>query len=195
MTAFPSKLQPRASLGLKGDHERELLRFYLLTFISAPSASMDPLSAAASVIAIATIAGQVGKAFAELRRDCSELPGRLHALSNEIADIEFVLHQVATVLQERNCLSDCDKESIPRLLTQADVKLTELKSILDSLGGTSKRGRVLLRANVWRKLYPKLQALQVDIRTIKCSLNVLLGASNSYAHLRAFISEENDICN
>lgn len=61
---------------------------------------MDPLSAAASVIAIATVAGQVGKAFAELRKDCSELPGRLHALSNEITDIEFVLHQVAAVLQE-----------------------------------------------------------------------------------------------
>ena len=36
---------------------------------------------AASVLAIATVAAQVGAAFAELRKDCSELPGRLHALS------------------------------------------------------------------------------------------------------------------
>jgi len=147
--------------------------------VNAIEASMDPLSAAASVLAIATIAGQVGKAFAELRRDCSELPGRLHALSNEVADIEFVLYQVAAVLQERNCLSDSDQEAIPTLLSQADVKLTDLRSILERLGGTCTRRRILLRASVWRKWYPKLQALQADIRAIKCSLNVLLGASNS----------------
>lgn len=140
---------------------------------------MDPLSVAASVIAIATLAGQIGTAFAELRRDCIELPGRLHALSNEVADIEFVLHQVAAVLQERNCLSDNDKGSIPVLLQQTDGKLTEVKSILDHLAGTCTRKRVLLRASVWRKWYPRIQTLQADIRTIKCSLNVLLGASNS----------------
>ena len=141
---------------------------------------MDPLSAAASIIAVATLAGQVGKAFAELRRDCSELPGRLHALSNEVADIDFVLRQVASVLQERNGLSDNDANSIPPLITQADAKLKELKGILDRLAETCTRRRVLLRASVWRKWHPKLQALQADIRAIKCSLNVLLGASNSY---------------
>ncbi|KAL6720093.1 hypothetical protein ACLMJK_002014 [Lecanora helva] len=151
---------------------------------------MDPLSIAASVIAIATVAGQVGKAFAELRKDCSELPGRLHALSNEVADIEFVLHQVAAVLKERNCLSEDDKASIPTLLIQAKAKLTELKSVLDQLAGSCARKRVLLRASVWRKWYPKLQALQVDIRTIKCSLNVLLGASNSRDLLRVRLDLE-----
>ena len=142
---------------------------------------MDPLSAAASVIAIASLASYVCAAFAELRKDCSELPARLDALSNEVADIEFVLHQVAAVLQERNCLSDSDKESIPALLKQAEVKLKALKEILDQLRGSCAARKVLLRASVWRKWLPKLQALQRDIRTVKCSLNVLLGASNSYA--------------
>ena len=142
---------------------------------------MDPLSVVASVIAIATVAGQVGKAFAELRKDCSELPGRLHALSNEVADIEFVLHQVAVVLKERNCLSDSDRASIPTLLVQAEAKLTDLKRILDRLADNGARRRVLLRASAWRKWYPRLQALQVDIRAIKCSLNILLGSSNSFA--------------
>ena len=141
---------------------------------------MDPLSAAASVIGIATAAAQVSAAFAELRKDGAELPGRLYALSNEVADIEFVLHQVASVLRNRNSLTDGDKNSIPVLLGQADVKLKDLKAILDRLADTCTRRQVLLRASVWRKWLPKLQALQVDIRAIKCSLNVLLGASNSY---------------
>lgn len=140
---------------------------------------MDPVSVTASVIAIATVAAQVTTAFAELRKDSVELPGRLHALSNEVADIEFVLYQVAAVLQERNCLSDDDKQSIPALLGQADAKLKQLKNILDRLAGLCTRRRVLLRASVWRKWLPKLQELQADIRGIKCSLNVLLGASNS----------------
>jgi hypothetical protein len=141
---------------------------------------MDPISVTASVIAIATVAAQVSTAFAELRKDCSELPGRLHALSNEVADIEFVLHQVAAVLQERNFLSDSDKESIPTLLVQADAKLKDLKDIIGRLSGNCTARKILLRASAWRKWQPKLQDLQVDIRAIKCSLNVLLGASNSY---------------
>lgn len=149
----------------------------------------DPLSVVASVLAVATAAAQVTAAFAELRKDCSELPGRLHALSNEVADIEFVLHQVAAVLQERNCLSDKDKGSIPVLLVQAEAKLKETKSILDRLADTCLRRRVLLRASVWRKWLPKLQILQEDIRTVKCSLNVLLGASNSYVLHGQYVCE------
>ena len=133
------------------------------------------------MLAIATVAAQVGAAFAELRKDCTELPGRLHALKNEVADVEFVLHQVAAVLKERNCLSDTDKASIPTLLSQADVKLKDLEVILDRFKGSCTTRRVLSRASVWRKWQPKLQALQIDIRAVKCSLNVLLGASNSYA--------------
>ena len=65
---------------------------------------MDPLSISAGIIAVATVAAQVGSAFAELRAICVELPGRLHALNNEFADIEVVLYQVAAVIKERSCL-------------------------------------------------------------------------------------------
>lgn len=144
---------------------------------------MDPLSAVASVVAVATLAAQVTTAFAELRKDTAELPGRLHALSNEVADIKFVLYQVAAVVQERQRLSEIDQNSIPVLLQQAETKLKDLRNILDRLAGSCTRKRVLWRASVWRRWLPKLQALQADIRAIKCSLNVLLGASNSYASL------------
>jgi hypothetical protein len=102
-------------------------------------------------------------------------------LSNEVADVEFVLHQVAAVLQERNCLSDSDKDSIPVSLIQVEAKLRDLKDIVGHLKGHCTSRKLLLRASKWRKWQPKLQPLQTDIRAIKCSLNILLGASNSYA--------------
>ena len=131
---------------------------------------------AASVLATATVAAQVGEAFAELRKDSSELSGRLHTFHNEVADVKFVSHQVAAVLEEHNSsLSDMSKASTPSLLSQADVKLKALKNILDRLKRSYTTRRILPGASAWNECQPKLQALQSDIRALKLSLNMLLG--------------------
>jgi hypothetical protein len=62
---------------------------------------MDPLSIIASSIAVATLAASTCEAFSNLRALCKSFPGRLHALNNEVADIEIVLIQVAKVVEER----------------------------------------------------------------------------------------------
>jgi enamine deaminase RidA (YjgF/YER057c/UK114 family) len=64
---------------------------------------MDPISVTASVIAVATLAAQIAAALSDLRTLCKQLPGRLHALSNEVSDVEVVLIQVAKVIEERSC--------------------------------------------------------------------------------------------
>ena len=140
---------------------------------------MDPLSLTASVIAVATAAAQIGSVFAELRKHCIELPGRLHALNNEVADIEVVLYQVAAVVNDRSSLPASDQTAIPQLLEQAKTKLSELNEIIERLAATCDRKKAILRASAWRKEQPKLQALQEDIKTVKCNLNIMLGASNS----------------
>ena len=140
---------------------------------------MDPLSLTASVIAVATVAAQIGSVFAELRKRCRELPGRLHALNNEVADIEVVLYQVAAALNDRSSLPARDQTAIPHLLKQAKAKLSELNEIIGRLAAACDRKKVFLRASTWRKEQPKLQALQEDIKAVKCSLNIMLGASNS----------------
>lgn len=147
---------------------------------------MDPLSVTASVIAVATLAGQIGTALSELRAFCKQLPGRLHALSNEISDIEVVLYQVGRVVEERSRLSvqipQTDIVSIPNILQRADVKLKELKTIIDHLTAlTTKNGAIIFQIRLWQKEQPKIQNLQEDIREIKSSFNVILGATNSYA--------------
>jgi hypothetical protein len=142
---------------------------------------MDPLSVTSGVIAVATLAAQICSAFADLRSLCRSFPGRLHAVNNEVADLKLVLLEVASVVEERSCLPESKHSAIPHLLKQATTKLIELKSIIDRLITISRNAKIpVAGANAWRKEQDKLQSLQEDIRAIKCNLNIMLGASNSY---------------
>jgi hypothetical protein len=72
-------------------------------------------------------------------------------------------------------------KAIPHLLSQAKSKLHELDAIVMRLAAASAESKLpLLGASVWRKEQGRLQTVQEDIRTVKSSLNILLGASNSY---------------
>ena len=142
---------------------------------------MDPLSLTASIIAVAQLAAATCAAISDLRALCKSLPGRLHAVNNEVADLELVLSEVALLLKERSILPDSGDSSIPHLLKQARTQLDEVKAIVHRLTVAYTRTRVpLVGVNAWRKEQGPLQALQNDIRTVKSSLNLMLGASNSY---------------
>lgn len=143
---------------------------------------MDPLSLTASIIAVATLAAQCAKALSALREASKTLPGRLHALNNEVTDLQAVLADVTTLLDEReNCrITSKEQNSIPHIAAQLSIKLTELKSIVESLTVSCSRSRIpLVRARAWTKVQGKLLSLQEDIKSAKSRLNVLLGASNS----------------
>jgi len=141
---------------------------------------MDPLSIAASAIAIATIAGQVCTLFGELRSLCRSLPGRLAAVNNEVADLEIVLHEIASLVEKRAALPDSKRSTLPHLLKQANTKLRELEVVVRHIRVSCRDARhPLLAANVLRKEQGPVKLLQEEIRAIKCNLNILLGASNS----------------
>ncbi|KFY91368.1 hypothetical protein V498_05505 [Pseudogymnoascus sp. VKM F-4517 (FW-2822)] len=141
---------------------------------------MDPLSIAAGAIAVATLAAQTCAAFAELRSLCRSLPGRLHALNNEVSDLELVLYQLASLVEERVCLPEGNQSTIPYYLRQARIKLIELKGIVNRLAITIRNAKIpIVGANAWRKEQKVLEELQEGIRTVKCNLNIMLGASNS----------------
>ncbi|MCJ1372457.1 hypothetical protein MMC20_003681 [Loxospora ochrophaea] len=142
---------------------------------------MDPLSLAASVIAVATVAAQTCKAFLRLRALHKAIPGRLHALNNEAVDVEIVLYQVATVIRERESLAstipsiDNEQEHIKHLLKQAYSKLNELKAIVNRLCDSCANSKPFdFRGYKWQKEQDRLQALQNDIKSIKCNLNIIL---------------------
>ena len=154
---------------------------------------MDPLSITAAIVGIGAVAHATGRAFKDLRESCNTLPGRLHALSNEVSDIELVLYQVASLVEKQiddPALRD-QEGHIQHLLGQAGLKLSELKNIVETLTIIIKTGKIpILRARAWRKNQPRLQALQEDIKTVKCSLNVMLGASNSRDMVRVRVNLE-----
>ncbi|KAH8432453.1 uncharacterized protein LDX57_010089 [Aspergillus melleus] len=141
---------------------------------------MDPLSISTSVFAIATLAAQTCSAFSDLRSLCQNLPGRLHAVNNEVADLNYVLFQISLLVNDRACLPESKLSAIPHILKQADNKLAEIRDIVNQLNAACRASRVsIFRAHAWRKEQGRLQALQEDIRTVKANLNIILGASNS----------------
>ncbi|KAJ5738108.1 ankyrin repeat-containing domain protein [Penicillium malachiteum] len=141
---------------------------------------MDPLSIGASVIAIATLATQTCSAISDLRSLCQSLPGRLHAVNNEVADLNLVLFQVSLLIESRACFSESRLSAIPHLLHQAEKELVEVKEIVGQLTTACRASRnPFLRAHSWRKEQSRLQDLQANIKNIKANLNIMLGASNS----------------
>ncbi|KAF7624552.1 hypothetical protein F9C07_2281110 [Aspergillus flavus] len=141
---------------------------------------MDPLSIGTGVIAIATLAAQTCSALSDLRSLCQSLPGRLHAVNNEVADLNFVLFQVSLTIEDRACLPENNLSALSHLLNRADVKLHEIKDIVVQLTDACRASRSpIFKAHAWRKEQGRLQMLQEDIRTIKANLNIMLGASNS----------------
>lgn len=143
---------------------------------------MDPLSITASVIALATFATNVCLALSELRAEWTALSGRLHALNNEVADVKIVLYQVAAVIEERSCLQNPNgsQADITVLLDDARSNLNQLKNVVDNFNGAiTHKNAALFRVGIWRKQQARLHTLQENIKRVKSSLNILLGASNS----------------
>ena len=143
---------------------------------------MDPLSITGAILAIASLAASANRAFGELRTLCKTLPGRLHALNNEVSDIELVLHEVESALHDETGDTGIfdHTRSIHHLLDQTRSKLCQVTAIVNSLVSTCKSSKIpLSHAHAWRKHQPRLQALQEDIKNVKCNLNIMLGASHS----------------
>lgn len=141
---------------------------------------MDPVSLTTSAVGLVAFATRVCTAISSLRSLCKTLPGRIHAVSNEVADFELVLLQLAGLLETRRQLPESKYSAMPHLLKQARVKLTELESIIHKLIRVRQNSRMPITiVKAWRNEQARLKELQDDIRSVKSSLNIMLGASNS----------------
>ncbi|KAL9080470.1 MAG: hypothetical protein Q9157_000784 [Trypethelium eluteriae] len=155
---------------------------------------MDPLSLTASIIAVATLAGQTCQGFIKLRGLHKSVPGRVHALHNEVVDLKVVLHQLADVTRDREVLlsSTPERADIEHLLKRAESKLTELDAVNSRLVKACIETKIpIFRGPRWQKEQAKIQTLQDEIKSVKSSLNVILGASNSRDMARVRLDLEN----
>ena len=138
---------------------------------------MDPLSITAGVIAVGTLSAQVTKAFYNLREVCRNLPGRLHALNNDVVDLTAILHEVEAIAATN--VAEAGRTSIRTTLDRLRDKLQELHDVLLGLVDACSRAKIpLVQARQWGKVQRKLQALQDDIKTHKSHLHIALGATH-----------------
>lgn len=127
------------------------------------------------------IAAQVSHILAEIRGDWDALPGRIHALNNEVQDFNAVLHQVAIAVRKVSALDE-HGHAAPAFVAQicrGKTSLLELKTILERLlAAGSKKRDAIPRVLLWRSEQRRV-VLHDEIKQVKSSLNDLLGASNS----------------
>ncbi|KAL9090460.1 MAG: hypothetical protein Q9159_001990 [Coniocarpon cinnabarinum] len=154
---------------------------------------MDPLSITSSAIAIISLVESVRQRVTQLRQLHHELPGRLHAIHNEVADFEVVLRQVLKSITDGDATAVASSRGrdLFDLLDRATPVLHALKTVVEQISINCAADRhFLFRANAWREKQETLQFLQNDILRIKSSLNVILGAAASQDVARVQLSLE-----
>lgn len=143
---------------------------------------MDPLSITASVVAIAQLASTTSKAFRDLRKLCKQLPGRWHALNNEISELQIVLQDASQAIAQRNHHQTWhDKEEhILQVLGHGRETIKELLNIVRRFSKLSEREQAsVFEARNFKRDQARLWELQERIHGIKSNLNTLLLVSNS----------------
>ena len=140
----------------------------------------DPLSVTASVIALATAAAQISKAISRLRH-FGEVPGRVYILKNEVSDLEVVLRQVGQALEQHSLAVDNEHGSLEPLLLRAKGHLTDLARALERIANACAGGKVKIisKTAIWWKEKSLFEGFQKDLRSVKATLNLMLGAANS----------------
>lgn len=107
---------------------------------------------------MAGLAASTRSAILNLRSLCNSLPGRLHAVNNDVADLKLGLTHVVALLKDRAAaLGSESLEAIHHLLLQARNKLNEINNKLIAASERSKTP--LVGASIWRKEQGRLRAL------------------------------------
>lgn len=147
---------------------------------------MDPLSITAGVLAVVTAAGQTRRALERVRTALKAMPGRLSALNNQVADLEVLLRQIASLMASRDQhpeLATAEAhDQIRDVVSRATALLQELRELsakVERSGNSQSRIGSIQRARTWQRHLPRLHEIQDGLTGVKSTLNLLLGASNS----------------
>ncbi|KAJ8129715.1 hypothetical protein O1611_g3915 [Lasiodiplodia mahajangana] len=139
------------------------------------------MSSLSAIIDTATLARNVATAIFSLRSACKLLRGRLHAVHNEVADLELVLDQFSRLVRGSGHMSDSKESIFPYHLGQARSNLREVHAIVRTWASAyvASQSPFVVKSDA-RKEQRKLQTLQEDIQTVNRRLSVILEVSNSH---------------
>lgn len=140
----------------------------------------DPLSLAASVIAIATAAAQISKAISRLQH-FGEVPIKVYAIKNEVSDLEVVLCHVAYALEQKSLPAESDQQSLEQILARTKGHLADLAAALERVANACAGGKtkIISKSTIWWKEKSLFQRFQEDIRSVKVTLNLMLSNTDS----------------
>lgn len=168
---------------------------------------MDPLSLAASIIAVIQTATKTASALQDLKELWSmDLPGKLSSMNNQVADLKMVLGQMeamtSTVIAKGNqkdieteeaqhvdnvdppFLSPLQVQNVQNILKYCDENLENLRAIIKKINTPNNTGiphsrfRQLKAVHSWRQHLPELNDIHARITGFKASLNVIIGRTS-----------------
>jgi hypothetical protein len=150
---------------------------------------MDPISLAASVIALASAAAQISTAISRLRH-FGEVPGKIYALKNEVSDLEVVLRHIGQALEDKSLAPDTAHGSLEQIIARTKGHLANLAKALERVANAWKgsKVKVISRSTIWLKEKELFQTFRDDIGSVKATLNLILGTANSQ-HIQHIILE------
>ncbi|KAL8896422.1 MAG: hypothetical protein Q9192_003102 [Flavoplaca navasiana] len=143
---------------------------------------MDPISVAASVLTVLGAAATAGRALDRLQSS-RQAPEHLVALVNEVSDLRVVLHNVRDAVQERAKTSqECG--NLGFVVQRATLKLSELNRLIygnllkTNNGCDALDDDDVIKASrrAFLRYSGKIKSLQAEIRDIKMSLMIAMGA-------------------
>lgn len=133
---------------------------------------MDPVSFAASVIAIVGAARKAGKGISKLR-DLFEAPDQIDALENELSSLQIILGDLHFDL-ENEPTSSIVPQNLLSIVERARTKVQELEEILEYQvkKPSGPEGNARPRRIAWTRKKEKIIRLQQDLRSIRTDLNL-----------------------
>jgi hypothetical protein len=144
---------------------------------------MDPLSLTASLISIAGLVSAVTKSLHKLK-NLYHAGEEIHALSNEISDLEAVFRNVVQAVQDGQHNGSPRQHACPNLspnIQAAKDKLLELDMILNYrlIRPTSKDSAIKIDRMRWLKERAHVMRLQSELRNIRHNLTTQISALHS----------------
>lgn len=138
---------------------------------------MDPLSVAASITGILTVAAKITKLVAKFIEKGRDAPASMHSALSELSDLSICVAQLSPFVQgnkhvERSRKDAISVQQIVVLITALVLNISELEKLLNSFG-LDRPLSPIARVG-WISNEEKIKALLTRVQASKGSLNLIL---------------------
>ena len=145
---------------------------------------MDPFSLTVGILTLLSAGGTIGKTLNKIIT--LKAPDVLHALNNEVVDLQIVVKDVSNLLEQHSEITKAAPiSSICFALDKSKRTLLNLESLIayELTTTTGKDNELRLDRSAWFRLEPKVLRLKNEIRDDRVRLSVALNILSSSTSL------------